>query len=81
MIGYYNKIWENINALPQNIKPLYGVILEDNIRKNAKKTLKFFRQEGVDVKIISGDHAKTVSMIAKKAVLDHWERVVDMSAF
>ena len=81
VIGYYNKIWENINALPQNIKPLYGVILEDNIRKNAKKTLKFFRQEGVDVKIISGDHAKTVSMIAKKAGLDHWERVVDMSAF
>ena len=81
VIGYYNKIWENINALPQNIKPLYGVILEDNIRKNAKKTLKFFRQEGVDVKIISGDHAKTVSMIAKKAGLDHWERVIDMSAF
>ena len=81
VIGYYNKIWENINALPQNIKPLYGVILEDNIRKNAKKTLKFFKQEGVDVKIISGDHAKTVSMIAKKAGLDHWERVVDMSAF
>ena len=23
VIGYYNKIWENINALPQNIKPLY----------------------------------------------------------
>lgn len=81
VIGYYNKIWENINVLPQNIKPLYGVILEDDIRKNAKKTLKFFRQEGVDVKIISGDHAKTVSMIAKKAGLDHWERVVDMSAF
>lgn len=81
VIGYYQKTWENINALPQDIKPLYGVILEDNIRKNAKKTLKFFRQEGVDVKIISGDHAKTVSMIAKKAGLDHWERVVDMSAF
>lgn len=81
VIGYYNKIWENINALPQNINPLYGVILEDNIRKNAKKTLKFFKQEGVDVKIISGDHAKTVSMIAKKAGLDHWERVVDLSAF
>lgn len=81
VIGYYNKIWENINVLPQHIKPLYGVILEDNIRKNAKKTLQFFKQEGVDVKIISGDHAKTVSMIAKKAGLDHWERVVDMSAF
>lgn len=81
IIGYYNKIWENINALPQNIKPLYGVVLEDNIRKNAKKTLQFFKQEGVDVKIISGDHAKTVSMIAKKAGLDHWERIVDMSAF
>lgn len=79
VIGYYDKAWENNNALPQNIKPLYGMILEDNIRKNAKTTLKFFKEQGVNVKIISGDHVKTVSMIAKKAGLDHWEKAIDLS--
>lgn len=81
VIGYYDQIWEDVNCLPHNIKPLYGVILEDNIRKNAKKTLKFFKEQGVDVKIISGDHVKTVSTIAKKAGLDQWEKAVDMSLF
>lgn len=79
VIGYYDKVWEYNNALPQNIKPLYGIILEDSIRKNARKTLKFFKEQGVDVKIISGDHIKTVSMIAKKAGLDHWDKAIDLS--
>lgn len=42
------------------------VLLEDVIRKNAKETLEFFENNNVDVKIISGDNAKTVSSIAKK---------------
>lgn len=31
------------------------------------------------VKVISGDHVKTVSMVAKKAGLKHWEKAVDVS--
>ena len=41
-------------------------LLEDVIRKNAKETLKFFRDNNVDVKIISGDNSKTVTTIAHK---------------
>lgn len=42
------------------------VLLEDIIRNNAKETLKFFKDNNVDVKIISGDNSKTVTTIAKK---------------
>ncbi len=42
------------------------VLLEDVIRSNAKETLKFFRENNVDVKIISGDNSKTVVSIAQK---------------
>ena len=59
--------------------PLYGVVLEDSIRHNAAQTPRFFRKEGVDVKVISGDHIKTVSMIAKRAGLETWKDAVDMS--
>ena len=55
-------------------------MLEDTIRNNTKKTLEFFKKEGVDVKVISGDHIKTVSMIAKRAGLENWRNAVDLSA-
>lgn len=80
-IGFYNGVWQNDKELPDGIEPLCAVILADHIRKNAAKTLEYFRKEGVDVKIISGDHVKTVSMIARKAGLKSWENAVDLSAF
>lgn len=79
LIGYSGEAWKDDSALPTGILPLYGVALEDRIRKNAAETLEFFRREGVDVKVISGDHVKTVSMIAKRAGLKTWEDAVDMS--
>ena len=78
-IGWYSGSWENAGELPEEILPLYSVILEDTIRRNAAKTLEFFHTEGVDVKIISGDHVRTVSMIAKRAGLRRWMEAVDMS--
>lgn len=45
-------------------------LLEDIIRKNAKETLQFFKENKVDVKIISGDNSKTVTTIAHKLELD-----------
>ena len=78
-IGWYSGSWENAGELPEEILPLYSVILVDTIRRNAAKTLEFFHTEGVDVKIISGDHVRTVSMIAKRAGLRRWMDAVDMS--
>lgn len=79
-IGYYGGIWTEENILPPRIHMLYTVVLEDRIRKNAKKTLEFFKEQGVDVKIISGDHVKTVSMIGKRAGLEKWREAVDLSS-
>jgi len=78
-MGLYRGKWENEEELPQGIEPLYLISLEDGIRKNAKETLEYFYKEGVDVKVISGDHVKTVSMVAKKAGLHTWQKAIDMS--
>ena len=59
--------------------PLYMIVLEDVIRPNTKKTLDFFRKQGVEIKIISGDHPKTVAHVARRAGFDQWSSVVDMS--
>lgn len=79
-IGYYDGEWKDEEHLPVQIQPLYSVVLEDRIRNNAKKTLEFFYRQGVDVKVISGDHVKTVAMIAKRAGLKGWADAIDMSA-
>ena len=79
-IGYYGGTWTEENVLPPRIHMLYTVVLEDRIRKNAKKTLEFFKEQGVDVKIISGDHVKTVSMIGQRAGLEKWWEAVDLSS-
>ena len=42
------------------------IAIADNIRPNAKETIANFQSQGVAIKIISGDHAKTVSTIAAR---------------
>lgn len=79
VIGYMGGSWENEQELPAQIQPLYTVVLEDTIRPHTKETLEFFRREGVEVKVISGDHILTVSRIAKRAGLSRWREAIDMS--
>ena len=78
-VGYSGQSWSDDTKLPENILPVCIITLADTIRKNTKKTLQYFRNQGVDVKVISGDHVKTVSMVAKKAGLGRWQDAVDMS--
>ena len=54
---------------PEDLKVEGYILIEDEIRKEAKDTLDFFKEQGVIVKIISGDNYKTVTQIAKKVGL------------
>ena len=45
------------------------LLVEDEVRREAKDTLNFFKEQGVKVKIISGDNYKTVSQIAARVGL------------
>lgn len=65
--------------LPKDIAPLALILLSDRIRKNARATLEYFSDQGVDVKIISGDNAVTVSSVAEKAGLWNADNYVDAS--
>lgn len=50
--------------------PVALILIKDTIRASAKQTLAYFKKQGVDVKIISGDNHNTVSHIAIRAGLD-----------
>lgn len=79
-VGYLPADWTDEERLPANIQPLYLIALRDNIRPRTRETLEYFRDEGVDVKIISGDHPDTVSAVARQAGLERWQNVIDMSS-
>ncbi|MDR1774590.1 MAG: HAD-IC family P-type ATPase [Clostridioides sp.] len=65
--------------IPQNLMLKGIVVLEDEIREDAEITIEFFQNQGIEVKIISGDNASTVSSIAKKVGVREADRFVDMS--
>ena len=76
-IAYTNKIIAT-PELPE-LEIVASIILEDPLRKNAKEMLGYFKKQGVDVKIISGDNPLTVSNIAKTAGLENYESYIDLS--
>ena len=55
------------------------VCLKNPVREKAKETFAFFHQQGVTVKVISGDNPVTVSAAAKEAGIQGAERYVDAS--
>ena len=63
--------------LPNDIEPLGIFLIQDEIRKEASKTIDFFEKNEVDVKIISGDNPKTVSKIAKQLKLSFYDNYID----
>ena len=68
---------------PESVPPVRTVcglcVLTDQLRPCVDETLRYFRDQNVDIRIISGDSPLTVSMIAKKAGLSAWDRYVDAS--
>lgn len=65
---------------PAGIELLGFVLLSDKIRKEAPLTIQYFYEQGVDIKIISGDNPVTVSAIARKAGIQGASEYVDASA-
>ena len=64
-------------SLPEGLEPMGLVLISDKIRREAPRTLRYFADQGVDLKVISGDNAVTVSQIAKRAGLENADRYCD----
>lgn len=55
--------------LPQGLQPNTLIVLREQIRPDAADTMKYFRRQGVRVRVISGDNPATVQAIASVASL------------
>ncbi|MBS6453813.1 MAG: HAD-IC family P-type ATPase [Butyrivibrio sp.] len=61
------------------ILPLGFVVLANEIRDNAVETFTYFKEQGVAIKVISGDNPATVSEVARQAGIENAEKYVDAS--
>ena len=76
--------WEDIQeneTLPdEDQRELYALILlADTVRPQAPETLRFFADQGVEIKVISGDNPLTVAATAQKAGLSRADKSIDVS--
>ena len=63
--------------LPEVLTPCGLLLMTDIIRPEAQETLAYFDEQGVDLKVISGDDPVTVAAIARKAGLKNADYFVD----
>lgn len=78
-LGRCTPLENGAEGLPEAVTPLGYVILTNPIRQNAKETFAYFKEQGVAIKVISGDNPETVSEIARHAGIENAERFVDAS--
>lgn len=64
---------------PSNAQAVAVLILSDIIRQNAKETLAYLADQGIDLKVISGDNPIAVAAIAHRAGLANADQAIDLS--
>jgi cation-transporting P-type ATPase E len=62
---------------PDGLLAIALILLEDRIRPDAPDTLAYFAEQGVTLKVISGDNPRTVAAVAGRAGLAHATALVD----
>jgi magnesium-transporting ATPase (P-type) len=50
---------------PPNLAPIALVVLEETLRPDSAETIEYMREQNMDLKLISGDAASTVTAVAK----------------
>lgn len=78
VFGKYNGKVDGKKLTEETI-PYAFIILSNPIRKKAKETFAYFKEQGVSIKVISGDNPLTVSHIAKEAGIVGAENYIDAS--
>lgn len=68
----------NEKVAGKNGKIIAFFVLEDHIRKDAIETIKWFKENNVEIKIISGDDALTVSKIASRVGVENSDKYVSL---
>ncbi|WP_173530434.1 HAD-IC family P-type ATPase [Nonomuraea antri] len=68
---------DGLDTATATAEPVALITLEQRIRPDARRTLRYFAEQGVTVKVISGDNPAAVSAIATALGIPGGDRAVD----
>ena len=77
VFGRYHGTPKMGQPLIERIDPYALLLLSNPIRKEAAETFDYFEQQGVTIKVISGDNPLTVSQVAAKSGIVGAEKYID----
>ena len=64
---------------PDRFDPIGLILLEDHIREDAPETIRHFRENGVALKVISGDNPATVANVAARVGIAGAEKYINLT--
>ncbi len=66
------------NDAPKDFEAISLIVIEDNIRADAIETIKWFKENNVAIKVISGDNPITVAEVSKRVGIDGAENFISL---
>ena len=80
LVAAYDGVPEPERLDAERVSPLALVLLTNQIRPQAANTFAYFAQQGVSVRVISGDNPETVSEVAARAGIPNADRYLDATS-
>lgn len=78
VIAHSVKPIENGELPKVDLMPVSLILIEDNVRPDAINTISYFKQSGVEVKVISGDNPITVSKVSERAGIENADQYISL---
>ncbi len=78
VVGMSSKNIDKKNNLPTKIVPVAIIVLQDSIRANVDKTIAWFNENNVNIKVISGDNPITVSKISSVVGIKNADKYISL---
>ena len=64
--------------VPKNFTALSLIVIADNVREDAISTIQWFKDNGVQIKVISGDNPITVSEVSKRVGIENADKYISL---
>jgi cation-transporting ATPase E len=78
LLAYSKNHLSEKGDLPEELESIALILIEDTIRKDAIETIKWFKENDVQIKIISGDNPQTVSFIAERVGVKNAKEFINL---
>ena len=77
LVARYEGVLKADALRDRDMVPLALILLTNRIRENAPSTFRYFKEQGVTIKVISGDNPRTAADVAQRAGIENAQHYID----